>query len=121
VLKTTKIIIATTAVGVAALSLVTPAQAGNGSAVGAGLAGFGIGAIVGKRTHPTSGVRRSTAAACLLCATPAGCLLCSAAAGCLLCSAAACGGLRAIISVRPSPPLGQLGVGFGQAMFGALN
>jgi hypothetical protein len=51
-LKMTKIIIATTAVGVAALSLVTPAQAGNGSSIGAGLAGFGIGAIVGSALAP---------------------------------------------------------------------
>ena len=37
---------------VAALSLTAPAQAGNGSAVGAGLAGFGIGAILGGALAP---------------------------------------------------------------------
>ena len=51
-LKTTRIIVATAAVGIAALSLVAPAHAGNGSAVGAGLAGFGIGAIVGSALTP---------------------------------------------------------------------
>jgi hypothetical protein len=40
------------AIGVAALLLTAPAQAGNGSAVGAGLAGFGIGAIVGSALAP---------------------------------------------------------------------
>lgn len=50
-LKTT-IIATTAAVGLAALSFVTPAYAGNGSAVGAGLAGFGIGAIVGSALAP---------------------------------------------------------------------
>jgi hypothetical protein len=35
------------AIGIAALSLTAPARAGNGSAVGAGLVGFGIGAILG--------------------------------------------------------------------------
>jgi hypothetical protein len=34
------------------LSLTAPAQAGNGSAVGAGLAGFGIGAILGGALAP---------------------------------------------------------------------
>jgi hypothetical protein len=38
--------------GVALLSLAAPAQAGNGSAVGAGLAGFGIGAIIGSALAP---------------------------------------------------------------------
>jgi hypothetical protein len=40
------------AIGMAALVLPAPAQAGNGAAVGAGLAGFGIGAIVGSVLAP---------------------------------------------------------------------
>jgi hypothetical protein len=36
----------------AALALPAPAQAGNGAAVGAGLAGFGIGAILGSALTP---------------------------------------------------------------------
>jgi hypothetical protein len=40
------------AVGLAALSAAGPAQAGNGSAVGAGLAGFGVGAILGSALAP---------------------------------------------------------------------
>jgi hypothetical protein len=40
------------AIGMAALVLPAPAQAGNGAAVGAGLAGFGIGAIVGSTLAP---------------------------------------------------------------------
>ena len=40
------------AIGMAALVLPAPAQAGNGAAVGAGLAGFGIGAIVGSALAP---------------------------------------------------------------------
>jgi len=51
-LKTNRIVIATAVVGAVALSLVPPAHAGNGSAVGAGLAGFGIGAIVGSALAP---------------------------------------------------------------------
>jgi len=51
-LKTIRIIVTTAAVGIAALSLVAPAHAGNGSAIGAGLAGFGIGAIVGSALAP---------------------------------------------------------------------
>jgi hypothetical protein len=50
-LKTTTIATAA-AVGVAALSFMTSAYAGNGSAVGAGLAGFGIGAIIGSALAP---------------------------------------------------------------------
>lgn len=42
----------TTAIGIVALSLTAPAHAGNGSAVGAGLLGFGIGAIVGSAVTP---------------------------------------------------------------------
>ena len=45
-------IITTAAIGIAALSLTAPAHAGNGSAVGAGLLGFGIGAIVGSAVTP---------------------------------------------------------------------
>jgi len=37
---------------IAALALPAPAQAGNGVAVGAGLAGFSIGAIVGSALAP---------------------------------------------------------------------
>ena len=40
------------AFGIAALSFTAPAQAGNGSAVGAGLVGFGIGAILGSMMGP---------------------------------------------------------------------
>jgi hypothetical protein len=40
------------AIGTAALVLPAPAQAGNGAAGGAGLAGFGIGAIVGSALAP---------------------------------------------------------------------
>jgi hypothetical protein len=46
------LIAAIAAVGLAALSPTAPAQAGNGSAVGAGLAGFGIGAILGSALSP---------------------------------------------------------------------
>jgi hypothetical protein len=41
-----------TAMGIAAASLTTLAHAGNGSAVGAGLVGFGVGAIVGSALAP---------------------------------------------------------------------
>jgi hypothetical protein len=40
------------AIGIAALSLTLPAQAGPRSAVGAGLVGFGIGAILGSMMGP---------------------------------------------------------------------
>ena len=46
------ITVTTAAIGIAALSLAAPAHAGNGSAVGAGLLGFGIGAIVGSAVTP---------------------------------------------------------------------
>ena len=46
-----KVTITIVAMGVAALSLTAPANAG-GSDVGAGLAGFGIGAIVGSALAP---------------------------------------------------------------------
>jgi hypothetical protein len=47
-----RISVMTAAIGIAALSLTAPAHAGNGSAVGAGLLGFGIGAIVGSAVTP---------------------------------------------------------------------
>jgi len=46
------LIAATAVMGLAALTPAAPAQAGNGSAVGAGLAGFGIGAILGSALAP---------------------------------------------------------------------
>jgi hypothetical protein len=45
--KAIKVTVATAAIGIASLSPTLPAHAGNGSAVGAGLLGFGIGAIFG--------------------------------------------------------------------------
>jgi hypothetical protein len=50
--KAFRISITTVAMSIAALSLAPPAHAGNGSAVGAGLLGFGIGAIVGSAVTP---------------------------------------------------------------------
>ncbi len=50
--KVLRITVATATVGIAALSLTVPAQAGNGSAVGAGLVGFGVGAILGSALAP---------------------------------------------------------------------
>ena len=47
-----RLIFAATMMGVAALSLTPPAQAGNGSAVGASIVGFGVGAIVGSALAP---------------------------------------------------------------------
>jgi hypothetical protein len=47
-----RITVATATVGIAALSLTVPAQAGQGSAVGAGLVGFGVGAILGSALAP---------------------------------------------------------------------
>ncbi|MGH6825534.1 hypothetical protein [Methyloceanibacter sp.] len=44
--------VTTAAIGMAALFLSPPSQAGNGSAVGAGLVGFGIGAILGSMMGP---------------------------------------------------------------------
>jgi hypothetical protein len=49
--KVVRVTVTTVAVGMAALSLSAPAQAG-GSAVGAGLAGFGIGVILGSVLPP---------------------------------------------------------------------
>ena len=42
---------------------------------GAGIVGFGIGAILGSATHPANGICRSTPATCLLCAISTACLL----------------------------------------------
>jgi hypothetical protein len=50
--KAFRITIITAAVGIAALSLTAPAHAGNGSAVGAGIVGFGVGAILGSALPP---------------------------------------------------------------------
>jgi hypothetical protein len=50
--KAIRVTFTTAAIGIAALSLTTPAHAGNGSAVGAGLVGFGIGAILGSVLAP---------------------------------------------------------------------
>ena len=50
--KAFKVTVAGATMAMAALSLTAPAQAGNGSAVGAGLAGFGIGAILGGALAP---------------------------------------------------------------------
>ena len=50
--KVLRIAVATATVSIAALSLTVPAQAGHGSAVGAGLVGFGVGAILGSALAP---------------------------------------------------------------------
>src|SRR6476646_5851773 len=50
--KSLRITVTTAAIGIAALSCTARAQAGNGSAVGAGLVGFGIGAILGSALVP---------------------------------------------------------------------
>jgi hypothetical protein len=50
--KAFRVTVTTAAIGLAALSLSAPAHAGNGSAVGAGLVGFGIGAILGSMMGP---------------------------------------------------------------------
>ena len=44
--------VTTVTIGMAAISLAYPAHAGNGSAVGAGLLGFGVGALVGSAVTP---------------------------------------------------------------------
>jgi hypothetical protein len=51
--KAIRVTVTTATIGIAALSLTTPAHAGNGSAVGAGLVGFGIGAILGSALAPS--------------------------------------------------------------------
>ena len=45
--KLIRVTAATAAVGMVALLFTVPAQAGNGSAVAAGLVGLGVGAILG--------------------------------------------------------------------------
>ena len=50
--KSLRITVTTAAIGIAALSLTAPAHAGNGSAVGAGLVGFGVGAVLGSALTP---------------------------------------------------------------------
>jgi len=50
--KAFKTTVAGAAMAMTVLSLAAPAQAGNGAAVGAGLAGFGIGAILGGELAP---------------------------------------------------------------------
>jgi hypothetical protein len=50
--KLIRVTVATAAVGTVALLFTAPAQAGNGSAVDAGLIGLGIGAIVGSALTP---------------------------------------------------------------------
>jgi hypothetical protein len=47
-----RVTMTTAAIAIAAVSLTAPAHAGNGSAVGAGILGFGIGAIVGSAVTP---------------------------------------------------------------------
>jgi hypothetical protein len=49
--KALRITVATAAIGIAALSLIAPAHAGS-SDVGAGLLGFGLGAILGSALTP---------------------------------------------------------------------
>jgi hypothetical protein len=71
--KAFRITVATVTMGIAALSLTAPAYAGT-SDVGAGLVGFGIGAIIGSALT-ASGVCRSTPTAGLLCTTAAAGLL----------------------------------------------
>ena len=51
-MKGFSVAIARTTIGLSVFSFALPAQAGNGSAVGAGLAGFGIGAILGSALSP---------------------------------------------------------------------
>jgi hypothetical protein len=47
-----RVTVAAMVLGIASLSLTASAHAGNGSAVGAGLLGFGVGAIVGNALAP---------------------------------------------------------------------
>ena len=44
--KAIRVAVTIVTLGMAAISLANPAHAGNGSAVGAGLLGFGVGALV---------------------------------------------------------------------------
>jgi hypothetical protein len=52
VYKVVRVTVTTAAVGLAALSPTAPAHAGNRSAVGAGIVGFGIGAVLGSALTP---------------------------------------------------------------------
>jgi hypothetical protein len=47
-----KVVVSIVTLAMAAISLANPAHAGNGSAVGAGLLGFGVGALVGSAVTP---------------------------------------------------------------------
>ena len=47
-----RVVVSIVTIGMAAISLANPAHAGNGSAVGAGLLGFGVGALVGSAVTP---------------------------------------------------------------------
>ena len=47
-----RVTVAAAVIGITALSLTGSAHAGNGSAVGAGLLGFGVGAVVGSALAP---------------------------------------------------------------------
>src|SRR6188472_4114271 len=47
-----RVTVAAMVLGIASLSLTASAHAGNGSAVGAGLLGFGVGAVVGSALAP---------------------------------------------------------------------
>ena len=51
-LSVMRVTVVTTVLGIASLSLPASTHAGNGSAVGAGLLGFGVGAIVGNALEP---------------------------------------------------------------------
>lgn len=51
--KGLRLCIATAAIGLTALAGAHPAQAGNGSAIGAGLVGFGVGAVLGSMLAPS--------------------------------------------------------------------
>ena len=63
----------TASIGIGAILLTAPAHAGS-SDVGAGLLGFGIGAIIGSALTPQA-VYVAPPAACLLCAATAASLL----------------------------------------------
>jgi len=47
-----KVVVSIVTIGMVAISLANPAHAGNGSAVGAGLLGFGVGALVASAVTP---------------------------------------------------------------------
>ena len=50
--KAVRVAVTIVTIGMAALSLANPAHAGNGSAVGAGTIGIGVGALVGSAVTP---------------------------------------------------------------------